>query len=38
MVAGQRLKDARNKANLTQEQLAVMLGIKAAEISQYESN
>ena len=38
MVAGQRLKDARKKANLTQEQLADMLGIKAAEISQYESN
>ena len=38
MVAGQRLKEARKKANLTQEQLANMLGIKAAEISQYESN
>ena len=38
MVAGQRLKDARKKANLTQEQLADMPGIKAAEISQYESN
>ncbi len=38
MVAGQRLKEARKKANLTQEQLAQMLGIKAAEISQYESN
>lgn len=38
MVAGQRLKEARKKANLTQEQLASMLGIKAAEISQYESD
>ena len=38
MVGGQRLKEARKKANLTQEQLASMLGIKAAEISQYESD
>lgn len=38
MVAGQRLREARKKANLTQEQLAKIIGVKAAEISQYESN
>ncbi len=38
MLAGQRLKQARKEANLTQQELADMLGIKAAEISQYESN
>ena len=38
MVAGQRLREARKKANLTQEQLANIIGVKAAEISQYESN
>lgn len=38
MVAGQKLKEARKNANLTQVQLANMLGIKAAEISQYESD
>ncbi len=38
MVAGQRLKEARKKANLTQVELANIIGVKAAEISQYESN
>ena len=38
MVAGQRLREARKKVNLTQQELADMLGIKAAEISQYESD
>lgn len=38
MVAGQRLREARKKANLTQEELANIIGVKAAEISQYESN
>ncbi len=38
MVAGQRLRDARKKANLTQAELANIIGVKAAEISQYESN
>ena len=38
MVAGQRLREARKKVNLTQEQLANIIGVKAAEISQYESN
>ncbi len=38
MVAGKRLKEARKNANLTQVELANMLGIKAAEISQYESD
>ena len=38
MVAGQRLKEARKKANLTQVELADIIGVKAAEISQYESN
>lgn len=38
MVAGQRLKEARRKANLTQVELANIIGVKAAEISQYESN
>ena len=38
MVAGQRLREARKNANLTQVELANMLGIKAAEISQYESD
>ena len=38
MVAGQRLREARKKANLTQEELANIIGVKAAEVSQYESN
>ena len=38
MVAGQRLRKARKEANLTQEELANIIGVKAAEISQYESN
>ena len=38
MLAGQRLREARKNANLTQVELANMLGIKAAEISQYESD
>lgn len=38
MVAGQRLKEARKKVNLTQEELAKIIGVKAAEVSQYESN
>ena len=38
MVAGQRLRKARKKANLTQEELANIIGVKAAEVSQYESN
>lgn len=38
MISGQRLKEARKKLNLTQEQVANMIGVKAAEISQYESN
>ena len=38
MVAGQRLREARKKANLTQVELANIIGVKAAEISQYESN
>ena len=38
MVAGQRLKEARKKVNLTQEELANIIGVKAAEVSQYESN
>lgn len=38
MVAGQRLKEARKNANLTQVELANIIGVKAAEISQYESN
>lgn len=38
MVAGQRLREARKKVNLTQEELANIIGVKAAEISQYESN
>ena len=38
MVAGQRLREARKKVNLTQEELANIIGVKAAEVSQYESN
>lgn len=38
MVAGQRLRQARKKLHLTQEELAEMIGVRAAEISQYESN
>ena len=38
MVSGQRLREARKRANLTQQELASILGVKAAEISQYESN
>ncbi|MDD6323132.1 MAG: helix-turn-helix transcriptional regulator [Bacilli bacterium] len=38
MVAGQRLRQARQKAGLTQTQLAIQIGVKPAEISQYESN
>ena len=38
MVAGQRLREARKKVNLTQAELANIIGVKAAEISQYESN
>ena len=38
MVAGQWLKEARKNANLTQVELANIIGVKAAEISQYESN
>ena len=38
MVAGQRLRKARKEANLTQEELANIISVKAAEISQYESN
>lgn len=38
MVSGEILKQARKNANLTQGQLADIIGVKAAEISQYESN
>ena len=38
MVAGQRLREARKNAKLTQAELARIIGVKAAEISQYESN
>ena len=38
MVAGQRLREARKKVNLTQEELANIIGVKAAEVTQYESN
>ena len=38
MVSGQRLREARKRANLTQQELASIIGVKAAEISQYESN
>ena len=38
MVAGQRLREARKKVNSTQEELANIIGVKAAEVSQYESN
>ena len=37
MVTGQRIREARKKANLTQTELADIIGVKAAEISQYES-
>ncbi len=35
---GQRLKEARTNAGITQTELAKMIGVKAAEISQYESD
>lgn len=38
MVSGQKLREARKRANLTQQELATIIGVKAAEISQYESN
>ena len=38
MVFGQRLREARKKLNLTQAELAQIIGVKAAEVSQYESN
>ena len=38
MVAGQRLREARKKANLKQSDIENIIGVKAAEISQYESN
>ncbi len=38
MVAGQRLRKARQKMGLTQKQLAIIVGVKAAEISQYEAD
>ncbi len=38
MVFGQRLKEARKKLNLTQAELAHIIGVKPAEVSQYEAN
>ena len=35
---GQRLREARINASLTQSELARMIGVKPAEISQYESD
>lgn len=35
---GQRLKEARINAKLTQSELASIIGVKPAEISQYESD
>lgn len=37
-MTGQRLKEARINASLTQSELAKMIGVKPAEISQYESD
>jgi len=36
-MVGQRLKEARQLQNLTQKQLADLIGVKPSEISQYES-
>ncbi len=38
MVAGQRLRKARQNVGLTQEQLAIKVGVKPSEISQYEKD
>ena len=38
IMMGQRIKEARKNAGLTQTELAKKLGIKSAEISQYESD
>lgn len=38
MLLGQKLKEARKQANFTQEELAKLIGVEAAEISHYESN
>ena len=35
---GQRLREARINAGITQTELAKIIGVKAAEISQYESD
>lgn len=35
---GQRLKEARLKKNLKQKELAKIIGVESAEISQYESD
>jgi transcriptional regulator with XRE-family HTH domain len=37
MIASERLKEARQKLNLTQKELGNIIGVKPAEISQYES-